>query len=54
LLEALNRTGRIYLTHTLLGGRFTLRFCVGQTQTEREHVEQAWQLIRDLASAPPP
>ena len=54
LLEALNRTGKIYLTHTLLGGRFTLRFCVGQTQTELEHIEQAWQLIRDLASAPPP
>ncbi len=54
LLEALNRTGKIYLTHTLLGGRFTLRFCVGQTQTEREHVEQAWQLIRDLASAQAP
>jgi aromatic-L-amino-acid/L-tryptophan decarboxylase len=53
LLEALNRTGKIYLTHTILGGRFTLRFCVGQTQTKLEHIEQAWQLIRDLASAPP-
>ena len=48
LLEALNRTGRIYLTHTILGGRFTLRFCVGQTWTEFEHVERAWQLIRSL------
>ena len=54
LLEALNRTGKLYLTHTLLGGRFTLRFCVGQTQTELEDIEQAWQLIRDLASTSPP
>jgi aromatic-L-amino-acid/L-tryptophan decarboxylase len=50
LLEALNRTGRIYLTHTLLDGRFTLRFCVGQTTTDFEHVEQAWRLIRDLSA----
>jgi aromatic-L-amino-acid/L-tryptophan decarboxylase len=52
LLEALNRTGRIYLTHTMLEGRFTLRFCVGQTRTELEHVEQAWRLIREWAAAP--
>jgi aromatic-L-amino-acid decarboxylase len=50
LLEALNRTGRLYLTHTILGGRFTLRFCVGQTWTEFEHVERAWLLIRDMAA----
>jgi aromatic-L-amino-acid decarboxylase len=49
LLEALNRTGNIYLTHTLLDDRLTLRFCVGQTRTELEHVEQAWQVIRNLA-----
>jgi aromatic-L-amino-acid decarboxylase len=51
LLEALNQTGRIYLTHTILGGRFTLRFCVGQTRTEHEHVTEAWQLIRDTAAS---
>lgn len=50
LLERLNRSGFLYLTHTSLGGKFTLRFCVGQTNTERRHVEQAWQYIRDYAS----
>ena len=49
LLEALNKTGRIYLTHTVLAGRYTLRFCVGQTHTEARHVEAAWQLIRTTA-----
>ena len=34
LLETLNQTGRLYLTHTVLKGRYTLRLCVGQTQTE--------------------
>ncbi len=46
LLERLNQSGEIYLTHTLLDGKFTLRFCVGQTQTEYRHVEQAWNNIR--------
>jgi aromatic-L-amino-acid/L-tryptophan decarboxylase len=49
LLEKLNATGRVYLTHTVLNGRFTLRFCVGQTNTEAEHVRRAWELIRQLA-----
>ncbi len=49
LLERLNRSGFLYLTHTSLNGKFTLRFCVGQTNTERRHVEQAWRYIQDYA-----
>ncbi|HOW64136.1 MAG TPA: pyridoxal-dependent decarboxylase [Candidatus Paceibacterota bacterium] len=51
LLEALNRSGRIYLTHTLLKERFVLRLCVGQTQTREPHVREAWDLIRQTARA---
>lgn len=51
LLDALNATGRIYLTHTRLDGRFVLRLCVGQTNTQRQHVQQAWALIRETAAA---
>ena len=46
ILERLNRSGDIYLTHTLLNGKFTLRLCVGQTQTAASHVERAWNLIQ--------
>ena len=46
ILERLNRSGDIYLTHTLLNGKFTLRLCVGQTQTAARHVERAWNLIQ--------
>jgi aromatic-L-amino-acid decarboxylase len=49
LLELLNAGGKLYLTHTVLKGKYTLRFCVGQTSTQERHVKQAWQLIRKTA-----
>ncbi len=51
LLERLNGTGTIYLTHTVLNGRYTLRLCVGQTWTEERHVKGAWELIRQTAQS---
>ena len=49
LLDRLNRSGDIYLTHTKLNDRFTLRFCVGQTNTKARDVEKAWRRIRQEA-----
>jgi aromatic-L-amino-acid decarboxylase len=52
LLDSLNSSGRIYLSHAVLGSRYTLRLCVGQRTTERKHVERAWELIREMAARP--
>ena len=49
LLNALNESGRLYLTQTRVGGAYVIRFCVGQTATERRHVESAWAFIRETA-----
>ena len=49
LLDRLNRSGELYLTHTVLDGKYTLRLCVGQTHTEEEHVADAWRRIREEA-----
>ena len=49
LLERLNGSGDLYLTHTKLNNRFTLRLCVGQTNTQLRHVEKAWQRIQQEA-----
>ncbi len=49
LLNRINRSGKLYLTHTKLHDRFTLRFCVGQTHTEARHVHAAWDLIQKTA-----
>ena len=48
LLERLNGTGEVFLSHTRLEGRFTLRLAVGNLRTERRHVERAWESIRQI------
>jgi aromatic-L-amino-acid/L-tryptophan decarboxylase len=48
IMDDLNASGRLYLTHTRLQDRLTLRLCVGQTRTERRHVEAAWEAIREF------
>ena len=45
LLDALNATGEVYLTHTRLDGALTIRACIGATQTRREHVDRLRVLI---------
>ena len=50
LMDRLNRSGNLYLTHTSMHERLTLRLCVGQTNTEFRHVEQAWQEIQQVAT----
>jgi aromatic-L-amino-acid/L-tryptophan decarboxylase len=50
LMDRLNQSGDLYLTHTRLNDRLTLRFCVGQTNTVQRHVEQAWKRIQEEAS----
>jgi aromatic-L-amino-acid/L-tryptophan decarboxylase len=41
----LNASGRLYISHTKLNAKYTLRFCVGQSRTELRHVENAWAAI---------
>jgi len=50
VMDRLNRSGDLYLTHTRLNERMTLRFCVGQTNTTSRHVERAWKRIQDEAT----
>ncbi len=51
LMDRLNRSGELYLTHTRLNDRMTLRMCIGQTNTERRHVEKAWERIQEEADS---
>ena len=50
LMNNLNRSGDLFITHTKLDGKLTLRFCVGQTNTTERHVTRAWKRIREEAA----
>jgi aromatic-L-amino-acid decarboxylase len=45
LLQRLNASGKLYMSHTKLQGQYVLRFVCGQTYVQEQHVQQAWQLI---------
>jgi aromatic-L-amino-acid/L-tryptophan decarboxylase len=53
LNHRLNDSGKIYLTHTVLSGRYTLRMVTSQTNVTRDHVISAWELIKSFASNDP-
>jgi aromatic-L-amino-acid/L-tryptophan decarboxylase len=49
LMDRLNRSGDLYLTHTKLEGKLTLRICIGQTNTRERHVKKAWNRVCEEA-----
>jgi aromatic-L-amino-acid decarboxylase len=49
LMDEVNHSGELFISHTKLDGKLTLRFCIGQTRTERRHVEAAWKLFQATA-----
>ncbi|KAJ8747193.1 hypothetical protein K2173_010026 [Erythroxylum novogranatense] len=51
LLDAVNSTGRAFISHTVLSGKYILRFAIGAPLTEERHVAAAWKILQDEASA---
>jgi aromatic-L-amino-acid decarboxylase len=49
LNHTLNDSGKIYLSHTSLDGKYTLRMVTGQTNVTFDHVRNAWEMIRSTA-----
>ena len=47
--EAINRTGKVFLTHTSLKGKYVLRMVIGSRTTEERHVIEAWNLMLETA-----
>ena len=50
LLERLNASGEIFLSHTKLDGRYVLRLAIGNLHTTERHVERAWRLIEQYTA----
>lgn len=49
LLETINKSGKMFFSHTVINGQYVLRMCIGQTYTQPHHVEQAWKTIQETA-----
>jgi len=50
LLESLNQTGKVFLTHTTLKGKYVLRMAIASRTTEEFYVQEAWKLITKKAA----
>ncbi len=50
LVEAVNRTGKAYLTYTTLNGHLAMRLAVGNILTTERHLAKAFDLIRREAA----
>jgi aromatic-L-amino-acid decarboxylase len=50
--EAVNRSGRAYLTPAMINGRWMVRVSIGAIATERENVAALWQVMREMAEDP--
>ncbi|XP_026453955.1 tyrosine/DOPA decarboxylase 1-like [Papaver somniferum] len=51
LLESVNASGKIYMTHAVVGGVYMIRFAVGATLTEERHVNGAWKVVQEHTDA---
>jgi aromatic-L-amino-acid/L-tryptophan decarboxylase len=47
LLNAVNSTGEVFLSHTRLRGRFAIRMAIGNIRTDETHVTRAWELLKE-------
>ena len=50
LVDAVNQTGRVFLSHTRLRGRIAIRIAIGHLRTTETHVRQAWELVQQQAA----
>ena len=45
-MDAVNATGEVFLSHTRLYDRVTLRIAIGHLDTSERHVRRAWELLQ--------
>ncbi|XP_074279049.1 tyrosine decarboxylase 2 isoform X1 [Silene latifolia] len=50
LLDAVNSTGTIFMSHTVLSGKYVLRLAVGAPLTEEKHIKAAWEILQEKAT----
>jgi aromatic-L-amino-acid decarboxylase len=51
LLDAVNATGTLFISHTKIHGTYALRLAIGNVRTQRSDVELAWSVLAERAAA---
>ena len=51
ILDRVNATGQLYLSHTKLGGRFVLRVAIGNPRQIDAHIRRCWEILNEAAAA---
>jgi aromatic-L-amino-acid/L-tryptophan decarboxylase len=49
IIDHINAAGEVFLSHTKLNGRYTLRLAIGNIGTTEKHVARAWELIKQAS-----
>jgi aromatic-L-amino-acid decarboxylase len=50
LMDAVNATGEVFVSHTRVRGRFALRLAIGNLRTDEATIRRAWQILREAAA----
>jgi aromatic-L-amino-acid decarboxylase len=50
IIEHVNRSGDVFISHTSLNGRIVIRLAIGNLRTEERHLQRAWDLLREGAA----
>jgi aromatic-L-amino-acid/L-tryptophan decarboxylase len=53
LMQAVNESGEIFISHTKIDGRYALRLAIGNIRTTRADVEHAWYVLKREAALLP-
>lgn len=51
IMNEINASGEVYLSHTKLNGKFTLRLSVGSIRVEERHIEKVWNILNERLAA---
>lgn len=50
IIDVVNASGEIFLSHTKVRGRYAIRVAIGNLQTQERHVSRAWKLVQEAAA----
>ncbi|KAH6764417.1 Pyridoxal phosphate transferases superfamily protein [Perilla frutescens var. hirtella] len=51
LLESINESGKVFMTHAVVGGVFVVRFAIGASLTQNRHIKLAWKVVQEHADS---